>query len=49
MISTSKNQDLINQAYKLGVNRYFTKPNSVTEYVKLIEGINFVFIENLLR
>jgi len=48
MVSTSQNETLITEAYRLGVRRYFTKPVNMKEYEKMIQQIMETLVNDLL-
>ena len=46
MLSTTSNQQLILEAYKLGIKAFITKPASINEYSVIAEAINVCFLNN---
>jgi CheY-like chemotaxis protein len=39
ILTTTSNEDLIQEAYKAGVNQFFTKPHNFKDYVKVIRQL----------
>ena len=48
MVSTSQNETLITEAYRLGVRRYFTKPFNMADYQKMVQQIMETLVNDLL-
>ena len=46
MFSTSSDQQLINDAYKVGVNAYLKKPVSINDYAYMVESVNVCFLNS---
>jgi len=49
MLSTSSNQSLIREAYKLGVNVFVVKPVSIGEFDRMVKMVSDCFLNNFVQ